>query len=189
VDDAGNEVGMFTLEDIVEELIGDIHDEFEPSRDVSIAEIVRPQSVLLDPPETDRGELIARMVRAACEGAEGVDPAVATDAVLRRERAVPSSISGGVAVPHARVPGLREPRGAFARSREGLEFQAPDGRPVRLVLLILSPIDAAPGTLARFLRRTAGLMESDFLRTRLLDAATPEEVKEILRVGETSASV
>jgi mannitol/fructose-specific phosphotransferase system IIA component (Ntr-type) len=60
---------------------------------------------------------------------------------------------------------------------------------VRLVLLLLSPADAAPGTQSRFLRKAAGLMDSDFLRTRLLDATSPLEVREVLRVGETSASL
>jgi mannitol/fructose-specific phosphotransferase system IIA component (Ntr-type) len=180
---------MFTLEDIVEELIGDVRDEFEASREVSIADAVRASSVLLDPPAADKTDLIDRLVRAACEGVETIDPAVAKDAVLRRERAVPSSVAGSFALPHARVPGLRESRGAVARIKDGIDFQAPDGRPVRLVLLILAPDTAAPGTLARFLRKAAGLIESDFIRSRLLNATTPDEVKEILRVGETSVSV
>lgn len=187
-DEAGAPVGMFTLEDIVEELIGDIKDEFEPSRDVSISDVLQPEAILLDPELDDRIALVERLVRLACEGAM-VDTGVAIDAVLRREKAVPSSVAGSVAVPHARVPGLREPRAAFARLKEGLDYQAPDGRPVRLVLLLLSPADAAPGTQSRFLRKAAGLMDSDFLRTRLLDATSPLEVREVLRVGETSASL
>jgi len=184
----GSPVGMFTLEDIVEELIGDIKDEFEPSRDVSIADVLRPEAILLDPPIDDHIALVERLVRLACEGAM-VDTGVAIDAVLRREKAVPSAVAGSVAVPHARVPGLRAPRAAFARLREGVDYHAPDGRPVRLVLLLLSPADAAPGTQSRLLRKAGGLMDSDFLRTRLLDATSPAEVKEVLRVGETSASV
>ena len=189
VDEQGREVGMFTLEDIVEELIGDIRDEFEASRDVSIADLLRPETVLLDPLVVDHHELIAMLVRMACDGVEGVDPAVAIEAVERRDKQVPFSVGGSVAVPHARVPGLKASVGAFARLREGLEYHAPDGRPVRLFFLVLSPADAAPGTQARFLRRVAGLMDSDYLRTRLLDATSVEEVRETVRVGETSASV
>src|SRR5262245_64464063 len=63
VDDAGVEVGMFTLEDIVEELIGDVRDEFEASREVSVSELVRPDAVLLDPTVVDRVDLVTQMVR------------------------------------------------------------------------------------------------------------------------------
>ncbi len=188
VDEKGNEIGMFTLEDIVEELIGDIHDEFEPAREVSVADLVRPDAILLDPPVLTRRELIDALVRQAYRPLAS-DPAPAIDAVLKREKAVPSSVGGSVAVPHARAPGLKAPVGAFARLRDGIEWQAPDGRPSRLVFLFLVPDDAAPGTQARLLRRTAGLMDSDYLRGRLLEATSPEEVHEILRIGETSASV
>lgn len=185
VDERGNEIGMFTLEDIVEELIGDVRDEFEASRDVSIADLVRPETILLDPPVADPRALIEAMVAKAVTG----DPAAALDAVLRRERAVPASVGGSVAVPHARVPGLKQPVGAFARLTDGVPWQAPDGRPARLVFLILTPDDTAPGTQARLLRRMAGLLDSDYLRGRLLEATSPGEVQEILRIGETSASV
>ncbi len=102
---------------------------------------------------------------------------------------MPASVGEGVAVPHARVAGLTEPRAAFARLAEGVDWQAPDGRPVRLVILFLTPSDAATGTQARFLQRIAGLMQSDYIRAQLLDATTTGEVREVLRIGETSAAV
>ncbi len=188
-DAKGEDVGMFTLEDIVEELIGDIHDEFEPEAALSLHDLLRPEAILLDPPITDRLELIVELVRLAVEGVEGVNHALATQAVLAREKKVPTSVAGSIAVPHARVPGLKQPRAAFARMAEGIEYMAPDGRPVRLVLLLLTPGEAAAGTQARFLQKTAGLMQSDYLRARLLDASTVDEVREIVRVGETSASI
>jgi CBS domain containing-hemolysin-like protein len=187
--DRGEDVGMFTLEDIVEELIGDVRDEFEASREVSIGDLLRDGTVLLDPVVADPAELVEILVRIALRGADGVDPAAAVDAVRKRDRQVPASIGGGVAVPHARVKGLREPRGAFARLREGIPYGAPDGRPVRLAFAVLTPDEAAPGTQVRLLRKMGGLLDSDYLRGRLLDASTPEEVREVIRVGETSASV
>lgn len=102
VNEEGVPVGMFTLEDIVEELIGDIKDEFEPSRDVSIADVLRPGAIVLDPELEDRIALVERLVRLACEGAM-VDTGLAIDAVLRREKAVPTSVAGSVAVPRARA--------------------------------------------------------------------------------------
>jgi CBS domain containing-hemolysin-like protein/mannitol/fructose-specific phosphotransferase system IIA component len=189
VDEAGHVIGIFTLEDVVEELIGDVRDEFEAARLLSLSEILPTEAILLDPPVADRAELVAALVSAACRGVEGVDPAVAVDAVMRREKAVPASIGALVAVPHARVPGLKEPRAAFARLRRGVDYQAPDGRPVKIALLVLTPLEAARGAQARALRRTAGLMQSDYLRARLLDADSPEEVREIFRIGETSAAV
>jgi CBS domain containing-hemolysin-like protein len=189
LDSAGAEVSIFTLEDIVEELIGDVRDEFEPSRAVSISGVLRAETVVLDPDVSDRTELIKLLVRRACGAAGEIDPETAMDAVLKRERALPASISGGLAVPHARVPGLKATQAAFARLRHGIDYQAPDGRPVHLVLLVLTPADASPGTQARVLRRAAGLMQSDYIRARFLDAVSVDEVLEVFRIGETSASI
>jgi mannitol/fructose-specific phosphotransferase system IIA component (Ntr-type) len=184
----GEDVGMFTLEDIVEELIGDVRDEFEPSREVWIGELLRDGTVILDPVVTGSEELVEILVRVALRGAEGVDPSAAVEAVKKRDRQVPSSFGGGVAIPHARVKGLKEPRGAFARLRDGVAYGAPDGRPVRLAFAILTPDDAAPGTQVRLLRKMGSLLDSDYLRGRLLEATTPAEVREVIRVGESSAS-
>jgi CBS domain containing-hemolysin-like protein len=184
----GEDVGMFTLEDIVEELIGDVRDEFEPSREVSIGELLRDGTVILDPVVSGSEELVELLVRMALRGAEGVDPSAAVEAVRKRDRQVPASFGGGVAIPHARVKGLKEPRGAFARLGEGVPYAAPDGRPVRLAFAILTPDDAAPGTQVRLLRKMGSLLDSDYLRSRLLQATTPEEVREVIRVGESSAS-
>jgi CBS domain containing-hemolysin-like protein len=188
-DGKGAVVGMFTLEDIVEELIGDIHDEFEPPMEVSIHELLGPETVLLDPLVRDREELLQVLCTMACRDVPGADAAAAKEAVLRREKAVPSSISGGVAVPHARVLGLPGPRGAFARLRDGIDYVAPDARSVRLVLLLLLPMDAPAGAQPRYFQRVASLMSSDYLRARLLDASSVDEVREIFRIGETSAAV
>ena len=188
-DAKGQDVGMFTLEDIVEELIGDIRDEFEPSPEVSLYDLLTANRIALDPEATTKDELIAVLAELASDGSHGADERAAVDAVLRREKAVPASIGGGIAVPHARVPALTESRAALVRLKDPVDYQAPDGRPVRLAILLLTPEAAAPGTQARFLQRTAGLLQSDYIRDRLLGAESPEEVREVIRIGETSAAV
>jgi Phosphoenolpyruvate-dependent sugar phosphotransferase system, EIIA 2 len=45
----------------------------------------------------------------------------------------------GIAFPHAEVEGLTEPQLAFARLAHGIDCDAPDGQPVRLVFLLLMP--------------------------------------------------
>ncbi len=188
-DQAGNDVGMYTLEDIVEEVVGDIHDEFEPPREVSIYDLLRPDTVLMDPLVADHQELVRVLVIHALKGLAGADVPGAIDAVAKREKAVPASIGGAVAVPHARIVGLSEPRAAFARLSDGIDYKAPDTRPTRLVLLLLIPMEAPSGAQPRYFQRVASLFQSDYLRARLLDATSVEEVREIFRIGATSASV
>jgi CBS domain containing-hemolysin-like protein len=188
VDASGTDTGIFTLEDVVEELIGDVRDEFERRGPTMLGDLLPEGAILVDPDVTTRRELIERLVECACRIAPPLPTAAVLDAVLKREAQVPTSIGEGVAVPHARLAGLEKPRLAFARLKEGLDFEAPDGRPVRLALLLLTPVEE-PGAQLRLLSRTAGLMQSDYLRSRLLQAGGVAEILETFRVADTSAHV
>jgi len=75
--------------------------------------------------------------KAATAG--GIDPTAARRKVLDREQLVSSALGNGLALPHARVPGLAQAQIAVGLSLEGIDFDAPDGRPVRLVILMLTP--------------------------------------------------
>ena len=44
-----------------------------------------------------------------------------------------------MAIPHAAVEGLERPLLALGRSTQGIDFDAPDGRPARFVFLLLIP--------------------------------------------------
>ena len=60
-------------------------------------------------------------------------------AVLARERLQATGIGNGVAVPHARLAGLKGPVVGVGISQAGLDFDAPDGQPAHIVFLILTP--------------------------------------------------
>lgn len=87
-----------------------------------------------------RREVIREMTRATCEAAsldsEGIEAAV-----WAREEVLATGIGSGVALPHARVPGLREPLVAVGISEAGIDFDAPDGQPANVIFLILTPED------------------------------------------------
>ena len=59
--------------------------------------------------------------------------------LLERERLGSTGLAGGVALPHARVLGVSDARGAFIRLNNAVEFDATDGQPVDLVFALLVP--------------------------------------------------
>jgi Kef-type K+ transport system membrane component KefB/mannitol/fructose-specific phosphotransferase system IIA component (Ntr-type) len=58
--------------------------------------------------------------------------------VQERERVTTSGWENGLAVPHARVNGLLEPLVVVGRVAQGIDFDARDGKPARLIILILT---------------------------------------------------
>jgi nitrogen PTS system EIIA component len=58
---------------------------------------------------------------------------------LEREQLGTTGIGNGVAIPHGRIKGLKNPVAVFARSIDGVPFDANDGKPVHIVVALLSP--------------------------------------------------
>jgi len=87
---------------------------------------------------TSRREVIRAMTAAACE-VEGLDAQDVEKAVWSREEALSTGLGNGVALPHARIDGLRESLVVVGVSRKGIDFDAPDGRPANVIFLALTP--------------------------------------------------
>lgn len=72
----------------------------------------------------------------------GVDSALIHASLIEREQLGSTGFGQGVAIPHGKIDGLSRIYGLFSRLSEPLDYKAIDGRPVDLVFLLLSPLDA-----------------------------------------------
>lgn len=66
-------------------------------------------------------------------------------ALIRREKLGSTGIGNGVAIPHARLPGLDEGVGAVIRLSSAIDFDADDGQPVDLIFGLVVPQQSDPG--------------------------------------------
>ena len=64
------------------------------------------------------------------------------DYVEEREKLGSTGFGRGVAIPHARFPGLQRPVAALLKLEQPADFAAADGLPVDLVFGLLSPADS-----------------------------------------------
>jgi len=69
----------------------------------------------------------------------GLKPGLVLSYVKKREEVMSTGLGQGLAVPHGKIPGMEKPLIVFARSHHGLEWDSPDGQPVHLMFLILTP--------------------------------------------------
>jgi PTS system nitrogen regulatory IIA component len=105
---------------------------------------------LTDPATFDAGRVFLRM-RASTKAAVlaelatraglslGLDQAQVLAALRAREELGSTGVGAGIAVPHARLEGLSTIAGFFARLERPVAFDAIDGKPVDLVVMLLSP--------------------------------------------------
>lgn len=117
--------------------------------------------------------LAARLGRAA-------DAELFMRRVLEREELSSTGLGDGVALPHAEIEDLAEPALAFARTRVGVDFDAPDGLPVRLVFLLLIPKSQYTRQL-QVLAAIARLAIAADVRSGLLEAADESAVRALFK--------
>lgn len=108
-------------------------------KEISILEYFSRRDVIAEL-KTDNRD---RAIYALCELIGGHEDVPEVEdlysAVIKRESAMGTAIEEGVAVPHARLMGLKRPVIAFGRSLVGIEWNSPDGNPTQFIFLILTP--------------------------------------------------
>jgi len=108
-------------------------------------------------------------------------PILLRETLLLREKLGSTAVGKGVAIPNARSVAVIAPRLAVARSRRGIDWDAPDELPVHLVLLVLSPGEVSEEVHGEFVSRVAALMRLQRNRQRLTEAAGFDSVAALLR--------
>jgi CBS domain containing-hemolysin-like protein len=184
-DDRGAYYGIVSIEDVVEELIGTVRDEFEQVKEVRLADLVPLEAVALDLEPMPKRDAVSRLVERLAQKRPEIQVKPVVAAILKRESLASTGLGNGIAIPHGRVEGLARPVAAIGRSEKGIDFQSLDGNPAHLLFLILTPIHDE-GVHVHILGKISRLLASDYLRERLLHATTPAEAMEVLKVADQS---
>ena len=115
-----------------------------------------------------------------------VDVGEALNALMAREALGSTGVGRGVAIPHARLAGLKSVHAVVARLEKPIEFDALDGEPVDLLVALFAPPDAGSEHL-RALARVSRLLREAELREQLRQAHTADAILALL-VRETTPS-
>lgn len=105
------------------------------------------------------------------ENRHGIARSNVYDALFAREKMGSTGLGLGIAIPHGRIKGLKEARGAFFSLARAVQFDAPDGQPVNLVFVLLVP-EAASEHHLQLLSELAQMFSDKTFRERL--AAAPD---------------
>jgi CBS domain containing-hemolysin-like protein len=179
-------VGMISMEDIIEEIIGTVRDEFETEEPLSLAETITPGRVILDLEASTMNDAI-RIALGRVQASDLPQPKeTIIPAVLERERLASTYLGRGLGMPHARLLGIQKPAVVFVRSRGGIPVGQGTER-ARFLFILLTPA-GQPRTHQRLQARIAQLMDSsDYVGERIDGAATPGDLLEAIRTGEMAS--
>jgi len=108
---------------------------------MKISDLLSPTDTMIDVRGSNKRQLLQNLAaRAVATLGRPVDQVAPF--LLKREELGSTGIGKGVAIPHARLPDLQRPYGVFARLRPAIDFDAIDGQPVDIVLVLLLPAAA-----------------------------------------------
>ena len=140
---------------------------------ISISDLLDPRAVRVGLPGGAKDAVLEAVVDLLASSDAVTDLGQVRRDVFARERQMSTGVGKGLALPHARSSAVRETVAAFAVTREAVAFDAIDGKPVRLVFLLVGP-EGERSRHIRLLSRISRLMNRDAFREDLLAAATPE---------------
>lgn len=136
--------------------------------------LIPPERVLPDSTASSKRALLTEMANSLST----MDPDRVLEVVMAREHLGSTGIGHGVAIPHGRVPDLNHPVVALVRHNAGIEFDAIDGKPVHIVILLLVP-DNEDRTHLELLAKLARILQQSHIRDAIMQADSPQLISEI----------
>ncbi len=126
----------------------------------------------------EKGEAMLQLVEACCHDRTEYKEA-AWEAILKREQQGSTFVGDDVAIPHARLTGLRQPLVAIGIGRAGIR-DTESGRSVRIMLLLLSPVEPPESHLVT-LGAISRMARNDQWRKEVIGARQSSDVVKIIQ--------
>lgn len=127
----------------------------------------------------NKTEALQELVNTIIQGGLKLDLRAVMDVLQQREKLGSTGIGDGVAIPHGKIPALEELVVAFGRSKEGIPFDAVDGKPVHLFFLLLAPENSA-GQHLKALAKISKMLKVVNFRKKLLEAKSRGELYKLI---------
>jgi PTS system nitrogen regulatory IIA component len=138
---------------------------------MELADLIARDAILPSVKAGSKKQLLQDIAARARE-TYGLDARLVCEGLMAREKLGSTAMGGGVAIPHARLPGISAITGLFARLEKPADFEAADGVGVDLVFVLLAPEESGADHL-RALARVSRLLRDADLRKKLRATSEP----------------
>jgi mannitol/fructose-specific phosphotransferase system IIA component (Ntr-type) len=154
-----------------------------------LLDFLQEEYILVGLQATDKWKALEELARFMhrVHGLKSISAPHLIESILARERQMSTGLGQGIAVPHAIIeegPGIH---GVIGVSRRGIDFNALDGKPVHLIVLVATP-EAHYDRHLQVLAGIASIFGHDpELREQIFRARTPAEVHDLLQTGSADS--
>lgn len=151
-----------------------------------VAKLLPPTNVLLDL-EASSKKRVFEQAGLMFENHQGIARSLVFDSLFAREKLGSTGLGQGIAIPHGRIKGLKDAVGGVMRLLEPVQFDAPDGKAVNLLFVLLVPEQATEHHL-QILSELAQMFSDKAFREQLLLAGSSEDVHALFCNWEPNAA-
>ena len=147
---------------------------------MGLGSLTRPELILSDLPATDPVEVLRVFADRLAKAGVVRDADELFRRLREREQLSSTGIGAGVAIPHCKMPGLKQTVVAVGLAPQGVDFGAADGKPVRLFFLAVSP-EVSPAEHLRVLASISRWVKTGRNAERVLEIRDPQAVYDFLQ--------
>jgi nitrogen PTS system EIIA component len=142
---------------------------------MQITDMFRKQYIIEDLKAKSKRAVLAELSEIFTRDHSGIQSEAMVDVLLDREKLGSTGIGDGIAIPHGKLKGLDSLVISFGRSREGIDFDAIDGKPVHIFFLLMAP-ESSTGQHLKALAKISRMLKDQEFRSDLLSARSAEEI-------------
>ena len=145
---------------------------------MDISDLVTPASIVANLRVPNKRQALQELAKRAAQ-LTGEHERAIFDVLLERERLGTTGVGHGIAIPHGKLPELKQLYGLFARLEQPVDFDAIDEQPVDLIFLLLAPETAGADHL-KALARVSRLLRDRTVCEKLRGANQPAALYALL---------
>jgi len=146
---------------------------------VNITDMLKKEFIIEELKSKTKREVLFELSEVFLQGNFNIDSDSMVKVLLEREKLGSTGIGDGIAIPHGKLPGLENLIVSFGRSKEGIEFDSLDGKPVHIFFLLMAPENSA-GQHLKALAKISRMLKEETFRNDLMKMQTSDEIYSLI---------
>ncbi len=123
-------------------------------------------------------EVLKELVEAVATSPDVTDGQDLFQKIMEREKTLSTGIGVGLALPHVKIPTVRDFVIGIGRKLNGVEFDAIDGGPVHIIVMIACN-DSQSGDYMKVLSKLVRFLKERDFQDKVMNARRPQEIVDL----------
>ncbi|NLK40809.1 MAG: PTS sugar transporter subunit IIA [Planctomycetes bacterium] len=149
-----------------------------------LTQILQPSCIKAPLESKDKDAAIEELVNVLADAGLLTNRTEALEAVMAREATRSTGIGSGIAIPHGKSTAAKELVMAIGIAADPIEFDSIDNKPVKIIVLLISPPDQTGPHIQALARISRLLLDAQF-KEQLEKVSSPEEVYSLISSKES----